>query len=143
MAQAVTRLWPGARYAIGPAIEDGFYYDFELPGGEHFSDQDLARIEATMREIISEDQSFVREEHSIGEGLRIFADQPYKREIIEGVSEAAEELAAEGAGTGGVSTYRNSRPDGSPRPRRGTPPISSTCAEGPMCPRPKGSAISN
>ena len=38
MAQAVTRLWPGARYAIGPAIEDCFYYDFDLPGGEHFSD---------------------------------------------------------------------------------------------------------
>ncbi len=43
MAQAVTRLWPGAHYAIGPAIRDGFYYDFELPGGEHFSDDDLAR----------------------------------------------------------------------------------------------------
>ncbi len=36
MAQAVTRLWPGAHYAIGPAIRDGFYYDFELPGGEQF-----------------------------------------------------------------------------------------------------------
>ena len=64
MAQAVTRLWPGRRYAIGPAIEDGFYYDFDLPGGEHFSDQDLARIEEAMREIIAEDQAFVREEHS-------------------------------------------------------------------------------
>ena len=84
MAQAVTRLWPGARYAIGPAIEDGFYYDFELPGGARFSEDDLARIEATMREIMDEDQRFVREEHSVHEGLDIFADQPYKREIIEG-----------------------------------------------------------
>ncbi len=111
MAQAVTRLWPGARYAIGPAIEDGFYYDFELPGGEHFSDQDLARIEETMREIIAEDQGFVREEHSIGEGLEIFADQPYKREIIEGVEAGVgldDEVAAEAGGNpGAVSTYRN------------------------------------
>jgi hypothetical protein len=70
MAQAVTRLWPGARYAIGPSIEDGFYYDFELPSGAHFSEDDLARIEATMREIISEDQEFVREEHSASTFLR-------------------------------------------------------------------------
>jgi threonyl-tRNA synthetase len=116
MAQAVTRLWPGARYAIGPAIEDGFYYDFDLPRGEHFTDQDLAGIEATMHEIVAEDQEFVREEHSIAEGLEIFADQPYKREIIEGVGArpgaggAPEELAAEGAGAGGVSIYRNPRP---------------------------------
>jgi len=84
----------------------------------------------------------VREEHSIGEGLEIFADQPYKREIIEGVSDAAEGPAAEGAGTGGagtggVSTYRNARPGS------GDGPISSTCAGGPMCPLPKSSAISN
>ena len=59
LAQAVLRLWPGARYAIGPVIADGFYYDFELPGGAQFSDEDLERIEATMREIIAEDQPFV------------------------------------------------------------------------------------
>ena len=98
MAQAVTRLWPGAKYAIGPAIEDGFYYDFELPGGAHFADDDLAGIEATMRQIIDEDQSFVREEHSVREGLEIFADQPYKQEIIEGVE------AATSAGTGSPGT---------------------------------------
>ena len=45
MAQAVTRLWPGAHFAIGPVIENGFYYDFELPGGAHFTDQDLERID--------------------------------------------------------------------------------------------------
>jgi threonyl-tRNA synthetase len=101
MAQAVTDLWPGARYAIGPAIEDGFYYDFELPGGAHFSDDDLGRIEARMREIIAEDQPFVREEHTVAEGLELFADQPYKLEIIRGVD------AAEGAGEGMVSAYRN------------------------------------
>ncbi|MGH9081657.1 MAG: TGS domain-containing protein, partial [Acidimicrobiales bacterium] len=69
MAQAVLRLWPGAHYAIGPVIEDGFYYDFELPGGAHFTDDDLARIDAQMREIIKADQPFTREEHTIDEGL--------------------------------------------------------------------------
>jgi len=58
MAQAVCDLWPGARYAIGPAIEDGFYYDFELPGGAHFSEDDLERIEARMRQIVADDQPF-------------------------------------------------------------------------------------
>ena len=53
MAQAVTDLFPGAKYAIGPAIDDGFYYDFELPDGAHFSDDDLERIEARMREIVA------------------------------------------------------------------------------------------
>jgi threonyl-tRNA synthetase len=106
LAQAVTDLWPGARYAIGPPIEDGFYYDFELPGGAHFSDDDLARIEARMREIVAEDQPFVREEHSVEEGLVLFADQPYKVEIIEGVDAAADDRA-EGVGGGAVSAYRN------------------------------------
>src|ERR1700736_1815790 len=85
LAQAVTDLWPGARYAIGPPIEDGFYYDFELPGGEHFSEDDLARIEERMRAIIAENQPFVREEHTVDEGLQLFAGQPYKVEIIEAV----------------------------------------------------------
>jgi threonyl-tRNA synthetase len=101
MAQAVTDLWPGAKYAIGPPIEDGFYYDFELPGGAHFSEDDLARIENRMREIMAEDQPFTREEHSVDEGLVLFRDQPYKVEIIEGVD------PSEGAGDGLVSAYRN------------------------------------
>src|SRR5205085_6847882 len=61
MAQAVCDLFPGAKYAIGPPIADGFYYDFELPGGAHFSDDDLDSIEARMREIVAESQPFVRE----------------------------------------------------------------------------------
>jgi threonyl-tRNA synthetase len=112
LAQAVLRLWPGARYAIGPAIVDGFYYDFELPQGGRFSDEDLGRIETEMRAIMAESQPFLREEHTISEGLEIFADQPYKREIIEGVAQAAtgldDELAAEAGGSPGeVSAYRN------------------------------------
>ena len=102
MAQAVTDLFPGAKYAIGPAIEDGFYYDFALPGGASFSEDDLARIEARMREIVGEDQPFVREELSRDEGLARFADQPFKVEIIEGVD------PSEGAEGGAVSVYRNS-----------------------------------
>ncbi|HVF73667.1 MAG TPA: threonine--tRNA ligase [Acidimicrobiales bacterium] len=101
MAQAVLQLWPGAKFAIGPPIEDGFYYDFELPGGASFTDDDLVRIEGRMREIVKEGQPFIREEHSRDEGLHLFADQPYKREIIEGVDES------EGAEGGVVSAYRN------------------------------------
>jgi threonyl-tRNA synthetase len=105
LAQAVTDLWPGAKYAIGPPIEDGFYYDFELPDRQHFSEDDLQRIEERMREIVSEDQTFAREEHSVDEGRRIFADQPYKIEIIEAVDASD---AAEGVSAGGpVSAYRN------------------------------------
>ena len=102
LAQAVTQLWPGAKFAIGPPIADGFYYDFDLPGGAHFTDDDLARIEDRMRDIVKADQPFVREEHTVDEGLALFADQPYKREIIEGVE------SDEGAGDGVVTSYRNS-----------------------------------
>jgi threonyl-tRNA synthetase len=101
LAQAVTDLWPGAKYAIGPAIEDGFYYDFDLPGGAHFSEEDLARIEHRMRQIIKENQPFIRQQLSVDEGLDLFAEQPYKQEIIEGVD------SDEGASTTVVSTYRN------------------------------------
>jgi threonyl-tRNA synthetase len=114
LAHAVLELWPGAHYAIGPAIADGFYYDFELPGGATFSDDDLPRIEETMRALMAADQPFVREEHSVAEGLALFADQPFKREIIEGVatpspdadlsSEAAADIAPDATT---VSAYRN------------------------------------
>ncbi|HJV08270.1 MAG TPA: TGS domain-containing protein, partial [Acidimicrobiales bacterium] len=85
LAQAVCDLFPGAKYAIGPPVEDGFYYDFDLPGGASFSEDDLGQIEARMREIVGEAQPFVREELSREEGLARFADQPFKVEIIEGV----------------------------------------------------------
>jgi threonyl-tRNA synthetase len=110
LAQAVRSLWPGALYAIGPVIDDGFYYDFALPGGAHFADADLERIEAEMRRIVAEDQPFVREERSIEDGLALFSDQPFKREIIEAVEAGADEVdAAPEALVGAViSTYRNS-----------------------------------
>ncbi len=112
LAQAVCSLWPGAHYAIGPVIDDGFYYDFELPGGAHFADADLERIATEMRRIVAEDQPFVRQEQTIDEGLALFADQPYKREIIETVRAGADEVDA--AGVAGspeaavISSYRNS-----------------------------------
>jgi len=106
MAQAVTDLFPGARYAIGPAIADGFYYDFELPDGRHFSEDDLGRIEARMREIVAADQPFAREEVDRAEGLRLFADQPYKVEIIERVD--PEDASEVGEGSV-ISVYRNAR----------------------------------
>ncbi|MEX0664195.1 MAG: threonine--tRNA ligase [Acidimicrobiia bacterium] len=106
MAQAVTDLYPGAKYAIGPAIEDGFYYDFELPDGARFSDDDLARIEVRMRGIVKADQPFERTEVTREQGLAEFAEQPYKRDIIERVD--ASEV---GDGTV-VSLYRNKRDGG-------------------------------
>ena len=105
LAQAVLRLWPGAKYAIGPVIENGFYYDFELPDGARFSDDDLGRVEAEMRSIMADNQPFIRHEHAIDEGLEIFADQPFKREIIEAVEAGADEVDAGGSL---VSTYWNS-----------------------------------
>ena len=101
MAQAVLQLWPGAKFAIGPPVENGFYYDFELPGEAHFTDEDLERIEARMREIVAEDQPFVREEMSREDGLALFADQPYKVEITESVD------PSEGVEGPEVSAYRN------------------------------------
>jgi len=110
MAQAVLRLWPGARFAIGPVIEDGFYYDFELPGGAHFQEEDLPKIDTEMREIVAEDQPFVRSELSIDEGLALFADQPFKEEIIRAVAAGADEVDAAGSKGGPpvLSTYKNS-----------------------------------
>ena len=99
MAQAVSDLWPGTRYAIGPPIDDGFYYDLELPG--QISETDLPKIEDRMREIIAADQPFVREELPRDEALERFADQPYKREIIESLEEG-EVPAGET-----VTVYRN------------------------------------
>jgi threonyl-tRNA synthetase len=99
MAQAVCDLWPGASYAIGPAVEDGFYYDLELPGP--ISESDLARIEDRMREIVAADQPFIREELSRTDALERFADQPYKKEIIESLE------PGEVAGGDTVTVYRN------------------------------------
>ncbi|MFV0259002.1 MAG: threonine--tRNA ligase [Acidimicrobiales bacterium] len=112
LAQAVLALWPGSTFAIGPAIEDGFYYDFDLPDGQTFTDDDLERIEARMRDIIAADQPFVRSEVGADEARALMAEHPYKREIIDRVTSGdADGLGTEVAGDDGggvVSFYRNS-----------------------------------
>ncbi|MGA0117474.1 MAG: threonine--tRNA ligase [Ilumatobacteraceae bacterium] len=110
LAQAVVQLFPGAQFSIGPAIEDGFYYDFELPGGRTFSDDDLASIEARMREIMKANQPFVRSELPADEALQLFAHQKYKCEIIERVTSGAADGndAGEVGDADTISIYRNS-----------------------------------
>ena len=109
LAQAVTQLYPGAKFTIGPAIENGFYYDFDLPGGKTFTDDDLEVIEKQMKEIVKQNQPFTRSEHSMAEAKKIFAEQPYKVEIIERVesADADAEDAGEVSGSGMISAYRN------------------------------------
>ena len=83
MAQAVLDLFPGSTFAIGPPIEDGFYYDFEV--AEPFTPEDLDRVEERMAEIIAADQPFQRVAMSRAEALDVFEDHKFKVEIIENV----------------------------------------------------------
>ncbi len=99
LAQAVLTLFPGATFAIGPAITDGFYYDFDM--GRPFTPEDLEAVEAKMWEIIEADQPFVREAMSQEKALTVFADHRFKKEIIETV-EPSEIPDAEM-----VTVYRN------------------------------------
>ena len=86
MADAVLQLFPEATMAIGPPTQDGFYYDFDVP--HPFTPEDLERIEALMRETIVTHHPFHREEIGREEAKALFARQPYKLEIIEGIPEA-------------------------------------------------------
>ena len=86
MAQAVLEKFPEGKIAIGPPIEKGFYYDFDLP--RPLTPEDLEEIEARMREIIAEGHDFVYQEVSEEEARRIFADQPYKLELIDDILSA-------------------------------------------------------
>ncbi len=90
MAGAVLDLFPGAKLGIGPAIKDGFYYDFELP--RPLAPEDLGKIEARMREVVEENHPFNRSEMSVEEGLRFFTErgQSYKVELIRHLEDAAE-----------------------------------------------------
>ncbi|WP_394847159.1 threonine--tRNA ligase [Pendulispora brunnea] len=84
MADAVQRLFPGTKVTIGPAIEDGFYYDFDKPNGP-FTEEDLAKIEETMRAIVKEDTEFRREVIARDAAIRLFKEmgETYKVDIIE------------------------------------------------------------
>jgi threonyl-tRNA synthetase len=94
MAEAVLRLFPEAKLAIGPAIENGFYYDFDLPRA--LTPDDLEHIAAQMRKIIGARQPFVRSEVNREEARALFADQPYKLELIDELQEGET-----------ISVYRN------------------------------------
>ena len=85
MAEAVKSLFPDVKFGIGPAIEDGFYYDFELP--RPLVQEDLPVIEAKMREIIAANKPFIRKEITAKEAMKLFADQPYKLELIRDLGE--------------------------------------------------------
>ncbi|MBN2406898.1 MAG: threonine--tRNA ligase [Elusimicrobia bacterium] len=93
MAQAVLKLFPGTKFAIGPSIENGFYYDFEFT--EKMSEEALSGIEHEMGRIIREEQEFICEEITKKEARGIFGGQPYKLELIDGIEGDK------------VSTYRN------------------------------------
>ena len=81
MAEAVQSIFPGTRFGIGPAIENGFYYDFDLP--RSLTPDDLSLIEDKMNEIIASDEPFVRQEATKEEARELFAAQPYKLELID------------------------------------------------------------
>jgi threonyl-tRNA synthetase len=87
MAQAVLEFYPEAKYTIGPPVENGFYYDFDLP--QPIVLEDLEKIEKRMRQIIAGGHPFIRKVVSAEEARQIFKDQPYKLELIEGLEKGA------------------------------------------------------
>jgi threonyl-tRNA synthetase len=106
MAEAVLGLFPDGKIAIGPPIEDGFYYDFDLP--RPLTPDDLPEIEARMRATIAGDYPFQRREISADEARALFGDQPYKLELIEGLAQGQDEYGAQaGAGQNVISTYKH------------------------------------
>lgn len=114
MAQAVLELFPEGKIAIGPPVENGFYYDFDLP--RTLTPDDLAEIEKRMRRIVQGKHRFVRREVSADEARELFKDQPYKLELIEGLQQGADEYGTAAAGTAGaeqqdaqvvISTYKH------------------------------------
>jgi threonyl-tRNA synthetase len=96
MAQAVKRLWPDVKVAIGPSIEDGFYYDFAK--AEPFTPEDLAKIEGVMREIIKADTPFERTEMPRADAIAFFRErgETYKVEILEGIDAPVVSLYRQG-----------------------------------------------
>ena len=97
MAEAVQCLFPGAKFGIGPMIENGFYYDFELPRA--LAPEDLPVIENKMREIVSQDVPFVSKELSKDEARKLFAAQPYKLELIDEIADANVTIYEQGSFT--------------------------------------------
>jgi len=94
MAEAVQSIFPDAKFGIGPAVENGFYYDFDLP--RSLTSDDLPLIEAKMSEIIASDVPFVRQEVTKKEARRLFAAQPYKLELIDEILDEKVSLYRQG-----------------------------------------------
>lgn len=88
MAQAVKRLFPSVKFAIGPAIDEGFYYDFDVE--KPFTDEDKEKIEAEMKKIIKENLSIERFSLPKEEALKLMSEQPYKQELINDLPEGEE-----------------------------------------------------
>lgn len=93
MAQAVKRLYPQAKFWVGPVVSEGFYYDIDL-GDDVIKDEDLEKIEKEMKKIAKDGKRIVREEISKSDALALFADDPYKLELIEDLED------------GSITTYR-------------------------------------
>ena len=113
LAQAVQELFPDARLGIGPPVENGFYYDFDVP--TPFTPEDLERIEKRMVRIIKERQRFARRRISDEQARIELADEPYKLELIglKGAGEDAQDAAGVEVGAGELTIYDNLRRDGS------------------------------
>jgi threonyl-tRNA synthetase len=106
MAQAVLAKFPTGKIAIGPPIEDGFYYDFDLP--RPLTPEDLEEIEGRMREIIRADHPFVYQEVSAEEARQLFSDQPFKLELIDGLAAGGvDEYGEPMTGDVVISTYQH------------------------------------
>src|SRR6266540_6672319 len=105
MAEAVLEEFPEGKIAIGPPIEDGFYYDFDLP--RPLTPEDLAAIEERMRRIIKGDYPFQYRVVSADEARALFRDQPYKLELIAGLAQGQDEYGEAGSGSQVISTYKH------------------------------------
>jgi threonyl-tRNA synthetase len=121
MADAVQKLFPGTKVTIGPAIEDGFYYDFEKPGGG-FTDEDLAKIEKAMRDIVKSNTPFRREVVTRNDALALFEKmgETFKVEIIKAIPEGEE-----------ISLYKHGKHEKSQDPKNEWVDV----CEGPHVPR--------
>lgn len=119
-AAAVQKLWPEAKFGVGPVVSNGFYYDIDLSNGQTISEADFAAIEKIMQQVVADDQSFERFTMPIDQAIAWAEkyDQPYKRELLNDLKRAGttvakeldvEELGVEGDGSkiDEVSFYRN------------------------------------
>lgn len=104
MAQAVLEIFPDGKVAIGPPVENGFYYDFDLP--RPLTPEDLGEIEGRMRTIIAKNVPFEFREVGADEARALFHDQPYKLELIDGLAKGLDEYGETHHGDTIISTYR-------------------------------------